>query len=168
MASVLNKLNEISKRSSGYMSFDSLQKGKPYKVRGFGVYKSTAFNKKRDCVRVDLKSGFLILPERFGCMLAKLKKMSTDNMFIIYNGREGAKKRIKLEFQVREYDETEHDEDDEEELEDETNEEDIQSEEEEELFPKNKLKKKASKISDDEDDNDEENEKMTPKKKTKN
>lgn len=167
MASVLNKLNEISKRSSGYMSFDSLQKGKPYKVRGFGVYKSTAFNKKRDCVRVDLKSGFLILPECFDCMLPKLKKMSTDNMLIIYNGREGAKKRIKLEFQVREYDETEHDEDDEEDIEDGTNEEDVQSKKEE-FFPKNKLKKKAPKLSDDEDDNDGENENMTPKKKTTN
>lgn len=92
----VRELNKVS--SSGYQNFDSLELGKPYKVFGFDIYKSESFNKTRDCVRVNLENGFLILPERFDAMAHKMKKMKTDNLYIIYHGREGKGNKLKIEF----------------------------------------------------------------------
>lgn len=96
MASV-SELNKIA--SSGYQNFDMLEVGKPYKVLAFEIYKSEVFNKVRDCVRVNIENGFLILPERFDAAAHKMKKMKTDRLYIIYNGREGKGNRIKIQFE---------------------------------------------------------------------
>lgn len=95
MASV-NELNKIA--VSGYRNFDSLEIGKPIKIHGFEIFKSEAYNKVRDCVRVNIENGFLILPERFDAVAHKMKKMQTNNLYIIYNGREGKGNKLKIEF----------------------------------------------------------------------
>lgn len=95
MASV-SELNEIA--TSGFQNFDSLEIGKAYKVLGFEIYKSDSFNKPRDCVRVNIENGFLILPERFDAAAHKMKKINTDNLYIIFQGRDGKSKRLKIEF----------------------------------------------------------------------
>lgn len=98
--SVAKQLNKIASSSSyGYINFDTLELGKPYKVLGFGIYKSEAFNKERDCVCVKIEEGFLILPERFDKDAHKIKKMNTENLYIIYEGREGKGNRLKIEFE---------------------------------------------------------------------
>lgn len=95
MASIA-ELNEIA--TSGYKNFDSLEVGKPYKVFGFEIYKSDLYGKVRECVLVNIDNGYLILPERFDAAAHKMKKMKTDNLYIIYNGREGKGKKVLLEF----------------------------------------------------------------------
>lgn len=95
MASIA-ELNEIA--SSGYKNFDSLEVGKPYKVIEFDTYKSDSYNKIRECVLVNIDNGYLILPERFDGAAQRMKKMNTDNLYIIYNGREGKGKKVLLEF----------------------------------------------------------------------
>lgn len=96
--SLLKELNKIA--TSGYQNFDSLEIDKPYKVLGFEVFKSEAFNKVRECVRVNIENGFLILPERFDVIAHKMKKMKTDNLFIIYHGREKGN-RLNIEFEEK-------------------------------------------------------------------
>lgn len=87
-------LNKIV--SSGYKNVDSLE---PYKIFGFEIYKSEAYNKIHECVRVNIENGFLILPERFDSALHKMKKMNTDNLYIIFQGRNG--NRLNIEFEEK-------------------------------------------------------------------
>lgn len=98
-----NQLNKIaaSTSTSGYLNFDSLEMGKPYKVLGFGLYKSEAFNKVRECVRVNIENGYVILPERFDKAAHTIKKMNTDQLYIIYQGREGKGNRLNIKFEEK-------------------------------------------------------------------
>lgn len=94
--STIVELNEIA--TSGYKNFDSLEPGKPYKVFGFEIFKSDSFNKTRDCVQVNIDNGYLILPERFDNAAHKMKKMNTENLFIIFQGREAKSNKLNIEF----------------------------------------------------------------------
>ena len=84
------KLNKIAAGSNqgSYINFDSLTVGKLYKVLRFGEFKSEMFNKERNCVRVDIEEGSLILPERFDKALSRILKMSTKNLYIVFKGRD--------------------------------------------------------------------------------
>lgn len=107
-ASFLNKIGKASTSTSGYMNFDSLEQGTPYKVSSFATFESKAFDKERTCVCVNLKDGYVILPERYDSCYKRLKTMNLDKLFIIYRGRKGKNKRLEIDFE-------EHDVDDEEE-----------------------------------------------------
>lgn len=94
-------LNKIAKTTSGYMNFDSLKLKKPYKVYKFSILESKAFDKERTCVRVHIKGGYLILPERFDGCYDHLQTLNLDNLYIVYNGRKGKM----LDINFKEYDE---------------------------------------------------------------
>lgn len=96
MAFSLTSLNAISE--SKYVNFDQLNVGSPYKILGFNTYKTSAYKKDRVAVRVDIEEGFLILPERFDAALNDILSMSTENLYIIYSGRQGKGNRLKIEF----------------------------------------------------------------------
>lgn len=96
-----NKLNIISKCIYGYLNFDSLDQGKPYKVLALNVFKSNAFNRERDCVRVNIENGYLLLPERFDGLVSELQSLKIEKLYIIYYGREGKGNKLKIEFEER-------------------------------------------------------------------
>lgn len=96
------RLNKIADTvGSGYIPFDSLEIDKLYKVNSFNIFKSTAFNKERDCVRVNIDDGYLILPERFDCLADDLGKLKVEKLYIVYEGREEKGNRLKISFQER-------------------------------------------------------------------
>lgn len=101
MANV-DELNQIatSVTSSGYIGFDELLKEKEIKVLKFGIYNSISYGKEREAVRVFIEDGYLILPERFDEAVEKMLNMNTENLYIIYHGRDGKgqNKRINLSF----------------------------------------------------------------------
>lgn len=92
-------LNEVgkTKSASGYINFDSLKQGKPYKISSFSAHKSNAFDKERTHVRAHIEDGYLILPERYDECYNKLKSLNIEKLHIIYNGRDG--KRIDIDFE---------------------------------------------------------------------
>ena len=95
---VVAELNAISE--SGYVSFDDLEVGKPYKVLKFGIYKSDKYKKAQKNVRVDIDIGYLILPERFNVLIDNLDGMLADNLHIIFQGRDKDGKRLKIQFET--------------------------------------------------------------------
>lgn len=100
-----NFLNNISKAKSGYKNFDSLEQGIAYKIHSFSTLESTAYDKQRTCVRVNIEDGYLILPERFDACYNKLKTMDVTNLYIIYNGR-NQNNRLEIDFEERDDDTT--------------------------------------------------------------
>lgn len=91
-------LNEVE--TSEYIKFNDLTKGAKYKVRELGTYKSNGYGKERLCLKVVIDDGFLILPERFDSLVNNLKELSTENLYIVYDGREkpGDKGKLKIKF----------------------------------------------------------------------
>lgn len=96
--SFIQRLNDISESTYGYIKFDKLIKNKPYKVLGFAPYKSAKYNAKRIGVRANFEEGYLILPERFDASLSEMENMETDNLYIIYKGREEEGNKLQIEF----------------------------------------------------------------------
>lgn len=92
-------LKQIGTATSGYMNFDSLEQGTPYKVLSFSAYKSKAFEKERNCVRVHIDDGYLILPERYDGCYNRLKTLNIDNLYIVYKGRKGKGNRLEIDFE---------------------------------------------------------------------
>lgn len=94
--SSVDELNQIATSCRGYINFNSLEIGKPNKILGFGIFKSDSYGKERNCVRVDIDDGYLVLPERFDNAAQKIIKTNVNNLYIIYKGRVG--KRLSIEF----------------------------------------------------------------------
>lgn len=97
----LKNLNEAAGRVNGYISFDTLEVGKPYKILGFDSYESAKYKKDRVAVRVNIEGGYLILPEHFDQDLNAMKEMDTSKLFIIFNGRDGTGNRLKIKFEEK-------------------------------------------------------------------
>lgn len=97
--SSVEELNRIATSCCGYINFNSLEIGKPNKILGFGIFKSDSYGKERDCVRVDINDGYLVLPERFDNAAQKITKMNVNNLYIIYKGRAG--NRLIIEFKEK-------------------------------------------------------------------
>lgn len=90
--SFIDKLNKCSK--SGYINFDKLEVGAPYKIIKFGTMVPEKHNDKNEThLIVIIEDGYLILPTRFNSMLEEygdVSEINTKNMYIIYNGRDSA------------------------------------------------------------------------------
>lgn len=95
--SSLDQINAVA--DYGYISFDTLPLGL-HKVDGFGVFPSSKSGKDRNCVRVELEGGYVILPERFDKMLDTFKQMNTEKLFINYTGR-GKGNRVNIKFEEK-------------------------------------------------------------------
>lgn len=94
---VLQELNRISEY--GYISFDDLTVGKPYKVESFGTYTSNKYTKGQKNVTVNIEMGYLILPERFSEMINKIDKLIMENLHIIFLGRGTDGKKLNIRFE---------------------------------------------------------------------
>lgn len=94
--SLVEELNTVSEY--GYISFDDLDIGKPYKILNFTVFKSDKYKAGAENIRVDLETGYLILPERFNVLMSKLDQMLTEDLHIIFMGRGAEGKRLRIKF----------------------------------------------------------------------
>lgn len=97
----LIKLNTCNK-SNSYISFDKLKVGVPYKIHRFGTYTDERYTtkKKKNQVRLTafIEDGYLILPERFDCMVSELDSIDAEKMYIIFNGRSETSRFLNIEF----------------------------------------------------------------------
>lgn len=94
--SLVEELNTISEY--GYISFDALDIGKPYKILNFSVFESDKYKKGAQNIRVDLDAGYIILPERFNVLMPKLDQMLKENLHMIFLGRGAEGKRLQIKF----------------------------------------------------------------------
>lgn len=92
----LIKLNKCA-NSAGYVKFDTLKEGAPYKVHKFGSLSTDKYKKNQTHLTAYIDLGYLILPERFNDLAATFDEIDCENLFIIYHGRDG--QRLKIEFQ---------------------------------------------------------------------
>lgn len=94
----LAKLCEIAKRTSEYISFDSLEK-KTHRIIKTSTMETSKFDKKqRLCLH--LKNGYVILPQRFNEVLKKraiMKELNSGTLALVYNGKED--KRLLITFE---------------------------------------------------------------------
>lgn len=92
-------LNEIAQSSSRYLGLNALKIGYPYKVFGFQLYDRSSFKSKSVGISVTIENGYLCLPERFDGLMDEVVSSGTDNLCIIYNGRETRGIRWKIHFE---------------------------------------------------------------------
>lgn len=91
------ELNDVA--TSEYIKFDTLEKGKKYKVLELDTFKSTNFGKERLCLKVLIEDGYLIMPQRYDKKVPLLKELDTENLYIIFKGRgKGEKGILDVEF----------------------------------------------------------------------
>jgi hypothetical protein len=83
--SLADELNKIAK--FGYIKFDELNVGQKYKVYALKSYDSNLSGKPRKGVRVDIDTGYLLLPECFDQKVPTLGTANIENLYIVYNGR---------------------------------------------------------------------------------
>lgn len=82
---LVEKLNQAGEY--GYIKFTDLVIGEKYKVEAFKIYESMMNNISRKCLRVNIKNGFLILPERYDDLVKTILSEDIENLFISYHGR---------------------------------------------------------------------------------
>lgn len=100
--STLDMLNACANSETpGYIKFDTLEVGKPYKIQKFGVFKSSNYDKEKTHLTVYIEQGYLILPERFNTLVNGTEELDCKNLYIIFKGREnkgGDISRLMIEF----------------------------------------------------------------------
>lgn len=93
--SLAQELNEIGEY--GYIKFADLIIGQKYKVYALKSYESNMNNLNRNCLRVDIDKGYLILPERFDEKVKTINSTKVENLYIAFYGR-GKGNRLDIRF----------------------------------------------------------------------
>lgn len=93
-SSSLTQLNKLAK--NGYIQFDSLEVGVPYKIIKFGKLTTDKYKQGHTHLIAFIEDGYLILPERFDGMTDSIDEINIEKIHIIFNGREN--KRLNIEF----------------------------------------------------------------------
>lgn len=93
--SLAGELNQIG--DYGYIKFTDLVVGQKYKVHALKAYDSTISGVARKCLRVDIDSGFLLMPERYDQKVETIHKSNVENLYITYNGRQKGN-RLDIQF----------------------------------------------------------------------
>lgn len=91
-AEILNKAGKY-----GYIRFEDLEENKKYKVEELSIFRSTIKGEPRNCLKVCLEDGYLILPERYDHLVHQIPSMDVTNLYIVFNGRMTSK-RVEVNF----------------------------------------------------------------------